>query len=601
MGLRARTTPGDFGTTSQYPVLHVRTLPYVLLQGVPTVSWAVSTSTIYESTKGGASRAVSTTITPTLSGTWATDLAYTFPTDPAYTLSAGRVTIPAGTTTTAGVTLTAVNNKVDAANKTLSLSPASSHLRQTSSVGAITIVDDDELAKPAGVRVSVDGLKARVDWTAVATSTGYKVEWSTSSAFTGAVSSSTVSGGSTTNYSIKSGLTSGTTYYFRVIATVAGHDDSAPSDAVSATPTTGQVDYDTDDDGLIEVDSLAKLNAIRYDLNGDGVVDNASDTANAMAYAAAFPSPEDNMGCNESVASITAGTGNPACSGYELTANLDFNDGGNISTTSDDTYHNGGAGWLPIAHESTSPDGSSHPFNAVFEGNNYVISNLFINRRGTRTGSGTNPDPHIYTLFAGLFGDVGSGAKIRNLGVEDVSVTFKNYLTSIPSAPEVYAGGLAGYSAGEIFKTYVTGSVNATVEPVSGTDKFPHAGGLIGRQVGGSITSSYARVTTTANFAANDADSKSYAGGLVAYQDGGDIVATYARGSANRHRQVLSWQWAKAHAGGLIGYHKRRRNQVQLLRGGRDGDRLRHWQFNTTFNHHSSTPAASWGRRTAAR
>ena len=63
---------------------------------------------------------------------------------------------------------------------------------------------------------------------------------------------------------------------------------------VSAQTTT---DYDTDNDGLIEVDSLAKLNAIRWDLNGDGVVDNPtaltdpddtnSDT-HADAYAAAF-------------------------------------------------------------------------------------------------------------------------------------------------------------------------------------------------------------------------------------------------------------------------------------------------------------------------
>ena len=30
-------------------------------------------------------------------------------------------------------------------------------------------------------------------------------------------------------------------------------------------------DYDTDDDGLIEVDSLAKLNAMRWDLDGDGL------------------------------------------------------------------------------------------------------------------------------------------------------------------------------------------------------------------------------------------------------------------------------------------------------------------------------------------
>ena len=33
------------------------------------------------------------------------------------------------------------------------------------------------------------------------------------------------------------------------------------------------VDYDGDDDGLIEVTTVAQLGAIRWDLNGDGAVD----------------------------------------------------------------------------------------------------------------------------------------------------------------------------------------------------------------------------------------------------------------------------------------------------------------------------------------
>ena len=35
-------------------------------------------------------------------------------------------------------------------------------------------------------------------------------------------------------------------------------------------------DYDADDDGLIEVSSLSQLNAIRWDLDGDGLVDDGS-------------------------------------------------------------------------------------------------------------------------------------------------------------------------------------------------------------------------------------------------------------------------------------------------------------------------------------
>ena len=91
------------------------------------------------------------------------------------------------------------------------------------------------------------------------------------------------------------------------------------------------MDYDADNDGLIEVKTLAQLNAMRWDVDGDGV----SPTA---GYATAFRNPEDNMGCNESAVMISAGTGNPACNGYELAANLDLNA----------LPYNTGAGWTPI-------------------------------------------------------------------------------------------------------------------------------------------------------------------------------------------------------------------------------------------------------------
>ena len=116
-----------------------------------------------------------------------------------------------------------------------------------------------------------------MDWTAVTGATGYTVQRSASSTFA-TTTDTAVTGGNTTTLKVTTGLTSRerpTTS--RVIAVKTGYDDSVPSDGVSITPTTGDVDYDADNDGLIDVDSLAKLNAIRYDLNGDGVVDNASD------------------------------------------------------------------------------------------------------------------------------------------------------------------------------------------------------------------------------------------------------------------------------------------------------------------------------------
>ena len=119
------------------------------------------------------------------------------------------------------------------------------------------------------------------------------------------------------------------------------------------------VDYDADNDGLIEVDSLLKLNAIRYDLDGDGAGDkydsnddgDYTDTGEydyTTQYATAFPNAEDNMGCNESVFTIASNnTGNPVCSGYELTANLDFDTNSSGGANAGDTYWNSGAGLGP--------------------------------------------------------------------------------------------------------------------------------------------------------------------------------------------------------------------------------------------------------------
>ena len=120
------------------------------------------------------------------------------------------------------------------------------------------------------------------------------------------------------------------------------------------------VDYDTDDDGLIEVGSLAQLDAIRYDMDGDGAPRSAYQ--GTTRYAAAFP--------NASTAAATRmGCPGGACTGYELTTDLDFdtNDDGDIDE--DDDYWNNGAGWLPL---SNFPSGNV--FTATFEGNGHVAA-----------------------------------------------------------------------------------------------------------------------------------------------------------------------------------------------------------------------------------
>ena len=157
------------------------------------------------------------------------------------------------------------------------------------------------------------------------------------------------------------------------------------------------VDYDADDDGLIEVATVAQLNAIRWDLDGDGAVDPGGDAA---SYSKAFPNAMVSplMGC--------AATG---CVGYELTANLDLASAGDSVT-----------GWAPIG-------GVSNAFTATFDGGapGFTVSNLTIDN--------TSLDR------IGLFGQTGRRSVIRNVTLEDVNVT-----------GHIGAGALVGRNAGSI-------------------------------------------------------------------------------------------------------------------------------------------------------
>ena len=249
------------------------------------------------------------------------------------------------------------------------------------------------------------------------------------------------------------------------------------------TPTQRQaaaaIDYDSDDDNLIDVDSVYKLNAIRHDLNGDGLPDAVG---NYPAYAGAFPdgdlaSTSTRMGC--------AAT----CIGYELTGNLDFDADGMGGVTSTDPYPD----WTPI--------GGS--YGAVFDGRGFTISNLTI---AGATGN------------SGLFDTLGSGGVIRDVGMVDASIGNDGadayagalagdndggmIITSYAAGGAVtvtgtstYGGGLIGRNAGDVRAVYSTAAVNASSTATS------TIGGLIGLHAG-SVTASYAAGTTTGSGAA---------------------------------------------------------------------------------------------------
>ena len=253
------------------------------------------------------------------------------------------------------------------------------------------------------------------------------------------------------------------------------------------TPAWGQTtDYDTNDNGLIEIENLAQLNAIRWDLNGDGDVA-AGDAAN---YLLAFPSRDSTdtgrMGCPTNLNADPYAD----CRGYELMNDLDFDTNGDGRTDSTgDTYYNGGEGWAPLGDISTSF------FDTTFNGNGYTIANLFINRPSTGN--------------IGLFGVVLSAAVIENLGLLNVDVT-----------GSIRVGSLAGFtfSGSTIRACYATGTVTGSRD----------VGGLVGL-LGGTLTVSYAQ----ARVITNSPDAVPRVGGLVgtvASLGGGPITASYALG-----------------------------------------------------------------------
>ena len=282
-----------------------------------------------------------------------------------------------------------------------------------------------------------------------------------------------------------------------------------PAQAQTATTT----DYDTDDDGLIEVGSLAQLDAIRYDLDGDG------SSTNSSAYDAAFPNAATGLGCPSA-----------GCTGYELTTNLDFDTNGDGRTDIvGDDYWNGGAGWEPIGTGDIFS--SSDVFTATFEGNGNTISGLFINRSATD--------------YVGLFGAVARAGVIENLGLTDVDVTGGSGV-----------GGLAGVNGGTIVSSYAAGTV-------SGQD----AGGLVGKnlwnELKGIIVASYAAGAVTGTGVGGLVGHHSgriitsYAAGTVTGQNVGGLVATLEIGTLGRGTIFASyWDWTTSRESSVGGEGK---------------------------------------------
>ena len=168
--------------------------------------------------------------------------------------------------------------------------------------------------------------------------------------------------------------------------------------------------------------------------------------------------------------------------------------GANINATATSGW-NSGDGFSPIGNITTN-------FTGAFDGLGHTISGLTIKRP--------------LTNYVGLFGYIGSGAKVSNVGMAGGSVNGRNFV-----------GGLAGYNKGPVTNSYATGSV---------TGSGDYVGGLVGCKYSGTITDSYA----TGNVEGN-----SDVGGLVGYNKG-RVTNAYATGNVTGIGDYV---------GGLAGYN----------------------------------------------
>ena len=267
------------------------------------------------------------------------------------------------------------------------------------------------------------------------------------------------------------------------------------------------VDYDADDDGLIEIEWLEQLDAVRWDLDGDGVVD---DEGNAERYFAAFlDAAEVSMGCAE------------GCRGYELTRDLDFKSAGSYASGAVNRQWTSGNGWLPI--------GVGGSFDASFEGNRRTIANLYIDRSGAN-------QPEVIGLF------YVSRGNLERIVLVNTDITGTNFVGALVGGNygDVIAcsitgrvsgildvGGLVGNNSGNLISSHTTSNVAGE----------GNIGGLVGTN-GGSITSSHAMGNVSGSTSGSH-------GGLVG-NNLGNIISSYSTGG------VLDGQIS----GGLVGHNQ---------------------------------------------
>jgi hypothetical protein len=209
-------------------------------------------------------------------------------------------------------------------------------------------------------------------------------------------------------------------------------------------------------------------------------------------------------------------------------------------------------------------------FTGTFDGNNHSILNLIINATGKD--------------YIGLFGQIGAGGIVKNLGIEDV-----NIIVILSRPGSYFAGGLCGYSyggnisgcfsTGKVtggYKTYEIGGLCGSIEQsniincystgkVTGSSYAYNIGGLCGSSFDSNISNCFSTGQVTGNydydvgglcggnaygnisncFSTGQVSGYYETGGLCGYSEQSNIINCYSTGQVT----------GKSEIGGLCGYN----------------------------------------------
>jgi hypothetical protein len=234
-----------------------------------------------------------------------------------------------------------------------------------------------------------------------------------------------------------------------------------------------------------------------------------------------------------SVFAYSGGNGEPN-NPYQIGTISDWND--LMTTSADWDKHFIMTADVNLYGIALTPVGNStNRFTGVFDGNDHVVLNAYIN---VPTSD-----------YIGLFGFVDTSGRIRNLGVKDVNIAGHHYvggligyndgniincytIMSISNSDQShYLGGFVGYNTGDIANCYAIGTIKGAWNP-------HYVGGFVGGNEG-NIIDSYTKVNV------NSGQYSYYIGGLVAINSG-TLINCYSSGSVVGYYNSFS-------TGGLVG------------------------------------------------